>query len=169
MHARYNKWSQKRGRITRKHETTVMVRIVCGVSVPKAHLHHAGFKCVRTASCVIEMLTAAHIVFFGRYDYENVASEGAEAMMESLRAGPAQPGDDLGSGFELQGVRVCSSAEGTCFIFFTLLVSSLFCVSHGATFVLVVCQELLPLLLVVFSCSFGPVCRCPVFNGTRDW
>lgn len=38
-----------------------------------------------------------------RYDYENVASEGAEAMMESLRAGPAQPGDDLGSGFELKG------------------------------------------------------------------
>lgn len=38
-----------------------------------------------------------------RYDYEGVASEGAEAMMESLRAGPAQPGDDLGSGFELKG------------------------------------------------------------------
>ncbi|CAN0354457.1 unnamed protein product, partial [Hapterophycus canaliculatus] len=41
--------------------------------------------------------------FYSRYDYEGVASEGAEAMMENLRAGPAQPGDDLGSGFELKG------------------------------------------------------------------
>lgn len=46
-----------------------------------------------------------------RYDYENVASEGAEAMMESLRAGPAQPGDDLGSGFELKGRGVCDYAR----------------------------------------------------------
>lgn len=41
---------------------------------------------------------------WGRYDYEGVASEGAEAMMDNLRAGPAQPGDDLGSGFELKGI-----------------------------------------------------------------
>lgn len=39
---------------------------------------------------------------FRRYDYENVASEGAEAMMDYLRAGPANPGEDMGSGFELK-------------------------------------------------------------------
>ncbi|CAB1105895.1 unnamed protein product [Ectocarpus sp. CCAP 1310/34] len=42
--------------------------------------------------------------FYSRYDYEGVASEGAEAMMDNLRASSAQPGADLGSGFELKGI-----------------------------------------------------------------
>ncbi|CAM9785077.1 unnamed protein product [Ascophyllum nodosum] len=44
--------------------------------------------------------------FYSRYDYEGVASEGAQAMMEHLRSVPAQPGDDMGSGFMLKGIRM---------------------------------------------------------------
>ena len=55
------------------------------------------------------LIAVVQTIFVCRYDYENVASEGAEAMMESLRAGPAQPGDDLGSGFELKGKHVRTS------------------------------------------------------------
>lgn len=38
-----------------------------------------------------------------RYDYEGVASEGASEMMGYLRSGPAQPADDMGHGFKLEG------------------------------------------------------------------
>lgn len=53
----------------------------------------------------------------GRYDYEGVASEGAEAMMDHLRSGPAQPGDDMGSGFELEGREEQADVYGhQCFV-----------------------------------------------------
>lgn len=56
------------------------------------------------------LLRPAFVCTRCRYDYEGVASEGAEAMMDNLRAGPAQPGDDLGSSFKLKG----TTSVATC-------------------------------------------------------
>lgn len=51
------------------------------------------------------MLMAHHGILLpiARYDYEGVASEGANKMMDYLRSGPAQAGDDMGFGFKLEG------------------------------------------------------------------
>lgn len=46
------------------------------------------------------------MILSGRYDYEGVGSDGANEMMEHLRSSPAQPGDDMGSGFTLQGMSL---------------------------------------------------------------
>lgn len=105
------------------------------------------------------LIAVVQTIFVCRYDYENVASEGAEAMMESLRAGPAQPGDDLGSGFELKGKHVRTSMYERFkheFLFFTRLPFILPCGSHGTAYV----RPCAYLPQFCISCSFGSVVSC---------
>lgn len=73
-------------------------------------------------------------------------------MMDSLRAGPAQPGDDLGSGFELKGKHACTvfscKQHFLGLLNFCLVLS---CVSHGAAYHTSVCKPFAAATIVSFA------------------